>query len=704
MTKLQVSAIASVLLAIVAPALAQTPLGTAFTYQGRLMDGGKPANGNYNLEFRLFDADVAGNQIGAPVTQNSTPVTGGLFTLALNVNNEFGASAFNGQARWLEVSVNGQPLTPRQPVTATPNALFALNADRLDGLDSTAFLQSIPVPLTLSGTNPTSHIISGTNAATTGNSYGVYGRATGGSGLTWGVFGRSDSPDGAGIGGYASSQTGNPVGVWGMNSSAEGYAVYGDASHPSGPTTGVWGRSSSTSGRGVFGSATATSGVTYGGRFESASTAGYGVFGLATATSGQTFGLWGQSVSTGGFGVFGEQTATSGTTYGVYGRAASTDGFGVAGRASATSGITYGGYFQSDSTSGRGVFGYASAASGAPYGGYFQTQSTGGYGAFGYATATSGTTYGLFGQSDSTTGRGVYGLATAASGDTYGVYGRSDSTDGRGVFGSATAGSGSTLGGRFENASTSGRGVGGYATAATGLNYGTYGQCSSTSGRAVYGWASATGASDTPYGVTGSCSTATLGYAVYALGDMGASGTKSFRIDHPSDPENKYLLHYAAESPEVINFYSGKVTLDGRGEAVVELPAYFAGINKDPRYLLTAVGAPMPMLHVAEEISDEALTAGEQAGPGIAPPTCWFRIAGGAPGAKVSWEVKALRNDLRVRMHGAPVEREKTGLERGKYQHPEYYGRPPEMGMDYDAGSADSPVRYQQPDETGMEE
>ena len=57
------------------------------------------------------------------------------------------------------------------------------------------------------------------------------------------------------------------------------------------------------------------------------------------------------------------------------------------------------------------------------------------------------------------------------------------------------------------------------------------------------------------------------------------------------------------------------------------------------------------------------------------------------PGAKVSWEVKSLRNDLRMRLHGAPVEREKTGPERGKYQHPEYYGLGPEMGMDHGAES-----------------
>lgn len=590
-----------------ASANGQTPLGTAWTYQGQLKNGGNPANGPYDMHFRLYDAPTGGTQLGPIICYNNLSVADGLFTATLDFGDQF-----SGQERFLEIAVRvdaGQNcantsgftiLSPRQKLTAAPNAL---NADKLDGLDSTAFLQSIPVPLTLSGTSPTSHVIGGTNDATTGNSYGVSGRSTATTGLTWGVFGRTDSTSGAGVGGYAASATGSTVGVWGMTSSPDGRAVYGDAGGLSGATTGVWGRSYSTSGRGVFGGAMAASGVTYGGRFESSSTSGFGVFGLASAVSGDTFGLWGQSNSTSGFGIFGEQTATSGTTHGVYGRSAST--------------------------AGRGVFGYASAASGTTFGGYFQNQSTGGVGAFGYATATTGTTYGLLGQSDGTSGRGVYGSATAASGGTYGGY--------------------------FESASTSGIGVYGRATAVSG----------------------------TVYGVRGFASIVADGYAVYALGDMGASGVKPFRIDHPFDPENKYLLHYATESPEVLNCYTGKVTLDGAGEAVVELPPYFASINKDPRYTLTAVGAPMPMLHVAEEISEAALAEGERAGAGVVLPICSFRVAGGEPGAKVSWRVEAVRNDLRMRLHGAPVEQEKAGPERGKYQHPEYYGQEPERGIDY---------------------
>jgi len=200
------------------------------------------------------------------------------------------------------------------------------------------------------------------------------------------------------------------------------------------------------------------------------------------------------------------------------------------------------------------------------------------------------------------------------------------------------------------------------------------------------------------YGVFGEC---TQGYgvtgvgnvfAVYALGGTGATGTKSFRIDHPQDPANKYLCHYSAESDEVINFYSGKAVLDAEGGATVTLPAYFAAINKDPRYTLTAMGAAMPMLHVAEEIDEGSLAEGAAMGPGKAAPACWFRVAGGVPGGKVSWRVDAVRNDRWVRAHGAPVESDKPAGERGTYQHPELYGEPAERGMGFSIRAAAAPA------------
>jgi hypothetical protein len=104
-------------------AIAQEPLGTGFTYQGRLMEGGAPAEGQYDFVFRLYDALAGGNQIGSDVVIDDWPVAGGLFTVEL----DFGVSAFLGEARWLDISVNGTPLSPRQPVKAAPYALYALD-------------------------------------------------------------------------------------------------------------------------------------------------------------------------------------------------------------------------------------------------------------------------------------------------------------------------------------------------------------------------------------------------------------------------------------------------------------------------------------------------------------------------------------------------------------------------------------------------
>src|SRR5881397_1083547 len=120
--------ITSILLLLLHGALqATSPLGTAFTYQGRLTDNGSLANGNYDLRFSLYDAVSAGGQIGPDLINAPVAASNGLFTVTL----DFGGGIFSGDARWLEIGVrtNGSPgayttLSPRQPLTATPYALF----------------------------------------------------------------------------------------------------------------------------------------------------------------------------------------------------------------------------------------------------------------------------------------------------------------------------------------------------------------------------------------------------------------------------------------------------------------------------------------------------------------------------------------------------------------------------------------------------
>ena len=130
-TKIQLHAILlSLCLLPTAPCLAASPTGTAFTYQGRLNDAGQPANGAYDLRFALFDTAQAGAGVGVVVTNVSTPVVNGLFTVTL----DFGLGVFTGDARWIEIGVrtNGAAsfltLAPRQTLTPAPQALFAPTA------------------------------------------------------------------------------------------------------------------------------------------------------------------------------------------------------------------------------------------------------------------------------------------------------------------------------------------------------------------------------------------------------------------------------------------------------------------------------------------------------------------------------------------------------------------------------------------------
>jgi len=106
------------------------PLGTAFTYQGKLANAAQPAAGSYDLRFQLFDAAASGAQVGATLTRSSVAVVDGVFSVEL----DFGAAAFTGAARFLDIAVRTAgsatftQLTPRQPLTAAPYALHSTTA------------------------------------------------------------------------------------------------------------------------------------------------------------------------------------------------------------------------------------------------------------------------------------------------------------------------------------------------------------------------------------------------------------------------------------------------------------------------------------------------------------------------------------------------------------------------------------------------
>ncbi len=287
-----------------------------------------------------------------------------------------------------------------------------------------------------------------------------------------------------------------------------------------------------------------------------------------------------------------------------------------------------------NSTTAPAITGTAIAASGNSIGVTGQSESPSGIGVRGNATATSGNAYGVFGQTATTGfGAGVIGSAVATSGPAYGVFGATNATSGNGVFGYAGALSGSTAG------------VVGYAESPTAVA----GQFVAHSGSGLV-----------LQGLSGSAKTPV--FSVDANGNLSitgnlSKGSGSFKIDDPLDPANKYLSHSFVESPDMMNIYNGVVVLDSKGEASVKLPDYFQALNNDFRYQLTAIGAPGPNLYIAEEISGNR-----------------FKVAGGKPGAKVSWQVTGVRQDAYAKAHRIQVEEEKPAQEKGHYLHPELFG------------------------------
>jgi len=135
-------------------------------------------------------------------------------------------------------------------------------------------------------------------------------------------------------------------------------------------------------------------------------------------------------------------------------------------------------------------------------------------------------------------------------------------------------------------------------------------------------------------------------------------GGSAFRIDHPLDPLHKYLQHSVVESPDMKNVYDGVAQLDERGECWVSLPDWFEALNSDFRYQLTPIGRPAPNLFVAVEIAHNK-----------------FKIAGGKPGAKVSWQVTGIRQDAFAKANRIKVEMLKPPELQGKYLRPQLFNQ-----------------------------
>jgi len=494
-------------------ALAVTPQGTSFTYQGRLTDGGAPANGAFDIEVRLFDAAVGGLQVGGTVTLSDQSVQNGVFSTLL----DFGAQ-FNGSARWLELRVRAGASVGAY-TTITPRTL----------LDSTPYAQALRLPVAETGAGSVS-LLDFTNTNTSGSVMNL--TSVGASGNDPGIFFfqpvlKADTNDGNGI--------------FALTSKTGAYAIYAVQS--------------GTGGRAIVG-------------INSSSDGEVARLDLNDATNTSN-ALEVQTTGTGRSGWFNSTNAAA-TLPTVYAKNVAT-GDSIP-NSSQENGIAIKG------------------------------ESTGG---FGIGVMGKGVEAGVFGYSGTTGGAGVWGKTGGGGGDvSSGVRG-----DGNGAGTSGVA--------AFNNLGT-----------------------------AIYGQSS--GANNAGF----------FSGNVTVTGNLQVNGAKNFKIDHPLDPANKFLIHAAVESSEMKNIYDGVVTLGADGGATVSLPNYFGALNVDYRYQLTCIGG-QAMVYVAEEISQNQ-----------------FKIAGGKPGMKVSWQVTGVRNDAAAISRPMQNEVNKVGYEIGRYMNPEAFGKP----------------------------
>lgn len=347
------------------------------------------------------------------------------------------------------------------------------------------------------------------------------------------------------------------------------------------------------------------------------------------------------------------------------------------------------------------------------YGGFFE----GGYvGAQGIVNPTGGSGYiGVDGYVSGGTGTnyGVYGYGGGGAHD-YGVYGYSDQI---GTFGTAY-GTGAALTTPYGTGYNESAGLFGSGDHATGISYGVVGEAKSTTslynmgvmgysttgtngGYGVYGYSAdaayaigtnglANGAGIN-YGVYGQAYGGTTNYAGYFGGPLYATsasaGIKAFKIDHPSDPENKFLYHSSVESPDMMNVYNGNITTDANGNATIQLPSYFEVLNKDFKYQLTCIG------QFAQAIVMDKVHANQ------------FTIKTDKANVEVSWQVTGVRHDPVAEKYRIVTEVEKTGGERGKYLCPEAYNQPVEKGIAPNINLNNAPfnreVKARQPFDSG---
>lgn len=601
-------------------ALSKTPMGTGFTYQGRLMDADNAADGLYDFRFELYNDMTSGMREANSVYRDEVDVLDGYFTVLLDFGSE--PNIFNGEARWLEIAVRpGEwedpniytTLAPRQRITPTPYALYAANAAGAADSDWTIEGSSMYAI-------PDCNVGIGTTDILYKLEVGSYDEAIN--------YVRVNSSDWGGVLFY----DGDPI--YTTNAAVQYYHSQDfmrfcteppDGNYPYekmritsvgnvGIGTGspsdkltvegtikgtistrwepaVYGKNYY-SGNGYY----PPDSPTCGGRFETVS--GVGAFGFATGNA--AMGLYGKSTGSNGYGVHGYASASSGTNYGIYGETGSSEG--------------YAGYFLGGRNYFEGNVGIGTDEPGAKLEVAGQVKITGGSPAVGkvltsdadglasWEPATGGdsdwaihvddmyaipvgnvgigtpspdtkltvesTAQGIKSTTSLDTGRAVHGIATNTGNyNNYGGYFEAAGDRGQAVYANASGNRGYGLYAVADGTAATGVGgtagatgdvanFGGYFTAAGDRGIGVVGRGTGGSGTGVHGYAVAF--AGTNYGVFGQTNSSD-GYAGYFLG-----GTNYFEGS----------VGIGNDSPSAKLDVNGPVRIDGPLEVGEQYTAY----------------------------------------------------------------------------------------------------------------------------------
>ncbi len=638
---------------VLATVLAGFGYAQPFTYQGMLKQNGSPANGTLSMTFKLYDALTGGSQVGPTITQDVS-VQNGLFTVSL----DFG-SVWNGSDRYLEIAVGSTVLSPRVKINPVPYASFAQRPWQTGGSNlfytngNVGIGTTIPfAPLSLGGGNANTKLAlwqgSGANDlmgfGIGPNQFRLHLHHSGNR------FSFLNAPNGTEM--MTILGSGN-VGI-GTSSPSQRLHVVGN-----GAFTGNLGVGTTSPSQRLH-----VEGVSYfNGNVGIGTSSPAARLSLGEGNANTKLALWQGSGANDlmGFGV--------GTGQFIFHLVLGDNRFSFLDAPAGNELVTILG-------NGNVGIGTTSPTERLHVNGNIQLNN---HSIFGLDGLVGYNDLRLFGDASGgpdvyIAGDGKIGIGTGAP--SFPLHAET-STEMRTIFGFYTGDGFGATAIEAINKSDQGVAVFGYAGALLGRPYGVLGyilgpgngvlgledRSTQSAGWGVWGYTQ--GNQSNSYGVYGRNPSNSSGFAILAEGTAAATGTKSFQIDHPLHPETHYLNHFCTEAPEPLNAYSGNVTTDAQGYATVQLPDYFEAINRDFRYQLTVIGQPAQAF-IAEKIQNNR-----------------FVIRTDKPFVKVSWRVEAVRNDLCVQTYGYRTEFEKEDNLKGKYLHPELYGKPEEYGINY---------------------